>query len=126
MPKVDLEKAFVLWMPREPATEEERATWIPHVDVYEVDIVAGWETAKLCYAVIQDRAGGKSKTAPRAWLRAARPVSLTEEYAARLAAVETREEGAALVKEIKARGMWDGILAGEAHAAALRLEKTSK
>lgn len=126
MPKVSLETAMILWMPREPATEEERAVWTPRVDVYEVDIEAGWRTAQLCYAVIQDRAGGKSKGTPRAWLREARPVTLTEEYAAKLAAVETRQEGATIVKEIKARGLWDTILAGEAHAAAIRIENSSK
>jgi hypothetical protein len=126
MPAVSFETAFVLWMPREPATPEEAIGWTPHVDVYEVDIAAGWETAKLCYAVIQDRAGGKSKNAPRAWLRPARDVTLTETYAAKFAAVETREEGAALVKEAKSKGLWSEILAGEARAAAERLENSSK
>lgn len=124
MPKVDLEKAFILWMPREPATPEERAGWEPHVDVYEVDIVAGWETAKLCHAVIGDRAGGKRKGEPRAWLRPARSLTDTEMYAARIAAVETREDGAALVKEIKGKGLWSPELAGEARAAAIRLESS--
>lgn len=126
MPKVDLETAFILWMPREPATPEERAGWEPHVDVYEVDIKAGWETAKLCHAVIQDRAGGKRKSEPRAWLRPARDLTATEMYAARLAAVETREDGVALVKEIKAKGLYSEILAAEARAAAVRLENSSK
>lgn len=126
MPPVDLAKAFILWMPREPVDAEKEPGWTPHVDVYEVDIEAGWETAKLCYAVINDRAGGKNKSAPRAWLRPAREITLTESYAARFAAVETRQEGAALVAEAKSKGLWSEILAGEAHAAAIRLENSSK
>ena len=120
MPKVDLEKALVLWMPREPVNPD--PAWTPHVDVFEVDIEAGWKTAQLCHAVIQDRAGGKAKGSPRAWLRPAPPISETEIYAAEFAAMETREDGMRLVKEVKAKGLWNQIIAAEAHAAAKRLE----
>jgi hypothetical protein len=125
MPKVDLDVALILWMPREPATEEERAGWKPYVDVYEVDIRAGWETAKLCREVVKQRSAGKRKGSPRAWLRAAPAVSETQEYAARLAEVETRADGAAIVAEIKRKGLWSGVLASEARIAAERLENSS-
>lgn len=122
MPKVDLDTALILWMPREPI--EPDPAWKPHVDVYEVDIKAGWETAKLCRAVVEQRSAGKRKGSPRAWLREAPAITETQEYAARLAAVETRAEGAALVAEIKRKGLWSAILADEAKTAAERLENS--
>jgi hypothetical protein len=116
MPPVSKSVGMVLWMPKEHPSGE------PSVDVYEVDIEAGWKTAKLAYEVVIDRAGGKRARDPRAWLRKAPPATLTEQYAARFAAVESRAEGSALVAEAKARGVWDAILAGEAQAAMERLE----
>lgn len=119
MPPVSKMVGLVLWMPKEHPSGE------PQVDVYEVDIEAGWKTAKLAREVVLDRAGGKSAKNPRAWLRPAAPVTLTEQYAARFAAVESRTEGSALVAEAKAKGVWSAILAGEAQTAMERLEKTS-
>jgi hypothetical protein len=117
MPAVSKTVGMVLWMPKE------HPSGTPAVDVYEVDIEAGWKTAKLAREVVLDRAGGKRAKEPRAWLRKAAPVTLTEQYAARFAAVESRTEGSALVAEAKARGVWDAILAGEAQTAMKRLEK---
>ncbi len=108
--------AFVLWMPKEHPSGE------PAVDVYEVDIVAGWRTAQLCFEVIGDRRGGKSAKSPRAWLRKAPDMTLTERYAARFAAVDSMAEGSALVEEAKKAGVWNIVLAEEAQAARKRLE----
>lgn len=117
MPKgLSQDLGFVLWMPREHPSGE------PAVDVYEVDIAAGWRTAQLCFEVIQDRRGGKSAKTPRAWVRQAPSITLTERFAARFASVDTREEGSRLVAEAKAAGVWNIVLAEEAQAAMRRLE----
>lgn len=118
MPKVSLDVAHVLWMPKE------HPSGVPAVDVYEVDIQAGYKTAQLAREVVLDRRGGKSAKKPRAWLREAPSVTETERYAARFAAVSTREEGAALVKECKEKRVWNVILAEEAQTAAKRLEES--
>lgn len=115
MPKVSHEVAHVLWMPRE------HPSGVPAVDVYEVDIVAGWKTAQLAREVVLDRRGGKTVKNPRAWLREAPGVSETEQYAARFAAVSTLAEGSALVAEVKGKGLWNVILAEEAQTAAKRV-----
>jgi hypothetical protein len=117
MPPVSKEIGFVLWMPRNHPSGE------PAVDVYEVDLIAGWRTAQLAREVVVDRSGGKSKTKPRAWLRDAPPVTLTEQYAARFAAVATVSEGRALIEEAKKAKVWSVILADEAARAKSRLEK---
>lgn len=115
MPPVSLERALVLWMPRETDDGE------PRVDVYTVDIEAGWETARTAYMVVQDRAAAKSVRNPRAWLRPAPPVTATERYAARFLAVETLAEGRALVEEAKAAGVWSWELRDCAQLAHDRL-----
>jgi hypothetical protein len=117
MPKVSIETAFVLWMPKEHPSGE------PAVDVYEVDIEAGWRTAQLAREVVLDRRGGKSATVPRARLREAPSVTETERYAARFAAVSSLAEGSALVAEAKAKRVWNIVLAEEARTAKERLEK---
>jgi hypothetical protein len=122
MPPVDRSIGFVLWMPRCPKRPEDAVGWEPHVDVYEVDIEAGWKTAQLAREVVLDRRGGKSVRNPRAWLREVAPVTETEKYAARFAAVSTTEEGAALVAECRQKGLWSPILAGEAKVAAERMK----
>jgi len=116
MPKVSLDIAFVLWMPRE------HPSGTPAVDVYEVDIKAGLRTAELAREIVLDRRGGKQAKNPRAWLREAPAVTATEQYAARFAAVSTPAEGSALVAECKKAGVWNVILAEEALAAKKRLE----
>lgn len=123
MPPVSKEIAHVLWMPREPVDPLAEPDWRPHVDVYEVDIVAGWKTAKLAREIVIDRAGGKAAKSPRAWLRHAPDVTLTEQYAARFAAVDTAAEGRALVAECKRVGVWSVVLADEAARAKSRIEK---
>jgi hypothetical protein len=121
MPVVSQELALVLWMPRppEPGTEE-AIGWDPHVDIYEVDIREGWETAKRAYGVVKDRARAKS-VKPGAWLRPAPDITEQERYAARFAAVSTLAEGSALVRECQDRGIYDPILAAEARKAYARV-----
>lgn len=110
MPPVRQDVALVLWMPRGGT----------NVDVYEVDIVAGWETAKRAYAVVRDRSAGKSG---RAWLRPAPPVTEMEQYAAMFAGVDSFAEGRALVDECKRKGIWSQMLADSAALAVARLTK---
>lgn len=119
MPPVDRETAFALWMPRKPDDPEQAAEWEPRVDVLELDIVQGWKSAKLAYEIVQDRASGRTG----ARLRKAPSVTLTEQYAARFAAVETLAEGSALVAEARKAGVWDEILAGCARAAHARIAR---
>ncbi len=109
MPPVRQDLAVVLWMPRGGTS----------VDVLEVDIVKGWETARLARKVVQDR----QDKAPRAWLRPAPPVTETEQYAARFAGVDSHAEGRALTEECKRRGLWSPMLADAAEVALLRLGK---
>lgn len=116
MPPVSRETALILWMPRVEGTDEE-----PHVDIWEVDTVAGWETAKRAHEVVKDRARAKSAKNPGAWLRPAPPVTDLERYAARFAAVETIAEGSQLVQEARAAGVWCEALAQTARAAYERV-----
>jgi len=117
MPKVDLAIGHVLWMPRE------HPSGISAVDVYDVDIMAGWETAQLARKIVLDRAGGKGKRDPRGWKRGAPIATLTEKFAARFAAVDTIEDGGALVREAKAAGVWSPILADCATEAKARITR---
>jgi len=110
MPPVRQDVALVLWMPRGGTT----------VDVFEVDIVAGWETAKRAYEVVQDRSTAKRG---RAWLRPAPPVTETERYAAMFAGVDSFREGRLLVDECKGKGLWSPVLADAAELAVARLSK---
>lgn len=115
MPPVSQDIGMILWMPRE--TEDGQ----PWVDVYEVDLVAGWETARRAYEVVKDRSAAKSARGPRAWLRQAAPATLTEQYAARYAALDSLEDGRALGLEAVAAGAWDATLAVVAKRAYDRL-----
>lgn len=110
MPKVRQDVALVLWMPRGSTS----------VEVYEVDIVAGWATAQHAYQVVQDRSAAKKG---RAWLRPAPPVTETEQYAARFAGVDSLAEGRALVAECRQKGVWSQMLADSAALAVARLTK---
>jgi hypothetical protein len=110
MPKVRRDVALVLWMPRDSTV----------VEVHEVDIVAGWQTARHAYAVVQDRSAAKKG---RAWLRPAPPVTVTETYAALFAAVDSLAEGRALVAECKRKGVWSQALADSAGQAVDRLTR---
>lgn len=134
MPPVSREVGMVLWMPRPICPEPECGQTAPcaahpevsrnvepQVEVYELDLIKGWATARRAFEVVRDRAEAKSLKSERAWLRKAAPVSLTERYAAKFAAVETRAEGSALVAEAQAKGVWDEVLASAAQAAAARL-----
>jgi hypothetical protein len=118
MPPVSRETALILWMPRVEAEEQPTE---PHVDVWEVDTVEGWETAKRAYEVVQDRARAKSAKNPGAWLRPAPPATDVERYAARFAAVETIAEGSKLVKEARDVGVWCEALAESARMAYERI-----
>lgn len=110
MPPVRQDVALVLWMPRGSRT----------VDVFEVDIAAGWKTAQHAYTVVKDRSAGKKG---RAWLRIAPPVSTVEQYAAMFAGVDSLKEGRALVAECQAKGIWCQPLADSAQLAVDRLTK---
>jgi hypothetical protein len=110
MPPVSREVGMVLHMPRDE--------W--EVQVWEVDLVAGWKTACRAFEIVRDRALAKSVN-PGAWLRAAPPVSEVERYAARFAAVETLAEGRQLVAEARGAGVWCEALATTAKLAHDRL-----
>lgn len=115
MPPVSKEIGLVLWMPR--VTEDGQ----PRVDVYEVDTVKGYETAKLAYKIVKDRSAAKTVKNPRMWLRPARPMTETERYAALFAGVETMQEGRKLTEEARSKGLWSPELAGAANAALDRI-----
>lgn len=110
-PAVSREVAMVLWMPRERE----------HVEVREVDIVAGWRTARRARDVVLDRAAAKSTRSPRAWLRPAKPPSEVAAYARRFAEVESVREGRALSVEIRERGLWCEIIEDASNRALTRL-----
>lgn len=116
MPTVRQDVALVLWMPRVHPSGE------PAVDVYEVDIAAGWETAKHAYKIVKDRSAAKK----RGWLRPAPPVTETERYAALFASVDSAAEGRALVAEVRQKGLWGPVLADCATAARDRLLTVTK
>lgn len=130
MPKVDLRTAMVLWMPRVPPCvygctgDCDHAPGEPIVDVYEVDVEKGWATAELCYRVVKDRAQAKNATTPRGRIRLANAITDTERYAAMFAGCESLQEGQALVKEAKAKGLWGPVLGDAAKAAHQRLTLT--
>lgn len=130
MPKVDLKTAMVLWMPRVPPCvygctgDCEHPPGEPIVDVYEVDVEKGWATAELCYQVVKDRAQAKNATAPRGRLRVATQMTDTERYAALFAGCDSIQEGQALVKEAKEKGLWGLVLGDSATQAYQRLTST--
>lgn len=121
MPPVSREVGFTLWMPRE--RPDAAGNWVPahEVDVYEVDLVKGWATAQRAYEVVQDRAAAKSVKGGRAWRRNAPYATLTEQYAARFAAVDTLEDGRRLVAQARAEGVWGPVLADCAQQAYARI-----
>ncbi|MFL6145604.1 MAG: hypothetical protein ACJ72N_27550 [Labedaea sp.] len=121
MPPVSQETALILWMPRQPDDPEALAAWEPHVDVWEVDTVEGWETAKRAHEVVKDRARAKNAKNPGAWLRPAPPVTDLERYAGRFAAVDTIAEGSQLVQEARDAGVWCEALAATARQAYERV-----
>ena len=109
---------MVLWMPREHPSGE------PAVDIYNVDIAAGWRTAQRAFEVVKDRSAAKSVANPRGWLRDAPSVSETERYAAMFAGIDSIAEGRALVAEVKRKGLWSPALADAARSAHERLTPT--
>lgn len=118
MPPVDKSLAFVLWMPRE------HPSGVPAVDVHEIDIKAGWKTARLAREVVLDRAAAKAVRNPRGWVRQAPAITPTEHYAALFASVASKAEGRALVAEVQAKGLWGPVLADVANQALRRLTST--
>lgn len=115
MPQVSQDIGMVLWMPR--LTEDGQ----PKVDVYEVNTVAGYETAKLAHKIVKDRSAAKTVKNPRMWLRAASPITETERYAALFAGVETVAEGRKLTEEARGKGLWCPELASCASLALQRI-----
>lgn len=120
MPTVSRDVAMVLWMPRD-APKGHVGPWEPHVDVYEVDVRTGWETAKLGRRVTEDRSAAKSARRPRARLRPCPEPTEVEAYAARYAAVESLDEGRLLSLEVRAKGLWCPPLQQAANKAFERL-----
>jgi hypothetical protein len=121
MPPVSQDVAYVLHMPRDPDPgTEEAKTWEPRVDVWEVDIREGWQTAKRAREVVLDRKKAKS-VEPGAWLRPAPEPTETERYAARFAAVGTLAEGSTLVQECIKKGIYGPELVQCAKLAYARI-----
>jgi hypothetical protein len=100
MPPVNQERALVAWMPWEHPSGD------PEVDIYEVDIVRGWEALQTAHAAYNLRAAAKAKGDPWGWVRPAPRVSLVEAYGARLRDASTRAEGSAVYAEATAAGVW--------------------
>jgi hypothetical protein len=119
MPPVDQEVGIIMWMPR--CNPDGTPLAEPFVEVREIDLVAGWETAKLAHQIVRDRSAAKSTKNPRSWVRSAPMVTETEKFAARFAACETSQEGMALVAEAKRAGVWSPVLADEAKKARDRI-----
>lgn len=115
MPPVNQDIAMALWVPRRDDGEE------PIAEVWEVDIVAGWKTARQALEIVRDRAAAKSESKPRGWLRAAAPASAYEVWAARFAGVDTVADGRRLVAEAQEAGVWDAAMARAAQAAYDRI-----
>lgn len=116
MPPVSRDVALALWMPRETEDGE------PRVDVWEVDIRRGWKTAQQAFRVVQDRKDGKT----RARLRPAPEATETERWAARFASVDSMADGARLVQEARAAGVYTEALAESAKLAAERILTSTK
>lgn len=121
MPRVNQERALVAWMPWEHPAGEVNPEQLHRVDMYEVDIVKGWEALQLAHQVFDLRAAARRKTDPWGWLRPAPRVSLMEEYARRLRDVSTREEGTQVYREAMEAGVWGPELEEIAAESANRL-----
>lgn len=119
MPVVDQAVGLLLWMPRIDPEDEDQE---PRVDVYEADLERGWATIQLAHAVVEERKAAKSVKSPRAWMRPAAPISETERWAARFAAVDTLAEGSRLVAAARTAGVWGEALAQSARLAYERLK----
>lgn len=122
MPKLDQELGHVMHMPQELGEDGQPQP----VQILNIDLVTGWRTAQRAYEVVRDRAEAKSAGTLRACVRELPAPALTvvrtvEEYAARFATVATKEEGRALVAEIKRAGMWVPELRACSKKAAARL-----
>ena len=100
MPPVNQERALVAWMPWEHPSGH------PEVDIYEVDIVRGWEALQVAHTVYGLRASAKAKKDPWGWMRPVPRQGLLEAYAARLRDVSTRSEASAVYAEATAAEVW--------------------
>lgn len=110
MPKVSLDVAHVLWMPRDG----------DHVDVWDVDINEGWEIAKLARQVVLKRSIAKSTARPLARISSSFATDI-EKMVARFAMAETLEDGRRLVAEAKDLGLWREVVSDAAKAAHNRI-----
>lgn len=122
MPKLDQEVGHVMHMPQELGEDGKPQ----EVQILNIDLVKGWETAQRAYEVAQDRSEAKRVGTLRSCVRPLPAPALTvvrtvEEYAARFATVATNEEGRQLVREVKRAGMWCPELAACSKKAAARL-----
>lgn len=100
MPPVNQERALVAWMPWEHPSGN------PDVDIYEVDIVRGWEAVQKAHEVYNLRAEAKRKGEPWGWLRPVPRIGLVEAYGARLRDVGTREEASQVYAAAVEAGAW--------------------
>jgi hypothetical protein len=115
MPVVSQDVAAVLHMPRVEGDEE------PRVDIHQRDLAAGWETARLAYRIVLDRADAKNKSGRGTRLWPAAPITDVERYAARFQTVESHRDGSALVRECQALGIWGPELEATARLALIRI-----
>jgi hypothetical protein len=125
MPPVNQERALVAWMPWEHPAGEIDATQLHRVDMYEVDIVKGWETMLQAHKVFDLRAAAKRKGESWGWLRPIPRASLIEEYARRLRDISTPDEGSAVYAEATAAGVWGPELQEIADESLARLQLTA-
>ena len=100
MPPVNQERALVAWMPWEA---EEGAS---PVEMYEVNLLEGWETLKLAHQVHARRAAAKRKSEAWGWLRTPPRAGIVEAYAKRLHEAVTRADASAIYAEASGVGVW--------------------
>lgn len=99
-PRFSYNVGYVVHLPVDGDVDPESSTFGQNVvHLLEADLRKGWETALLAYKVVKDRAEAKS-VAGLACRRVTPEISEIERYAVWLAAVETPEEGSALLAEI--------------------------
>jgi hypothetical protein len=100
MPPVNQERALVAWMPWEHPTGN------PEVDIYEVDILKGWDALQTAHQVYGLRSKAKAKADAWGWLRPVPRQGLLEAYGARLRDAATATDASAIYAEAVEAGVW--------------------
>lgn len=114
--EIERTQGAALWCP----PVEHSPTGGLHVEVKRLDLERGWDTVLLARRNVLRRSEAKSTkqaVSGGAW----KPVDLVEVYGRRFADVATVDEGSALVRECRARGVWCPELEQSAQAAARRI-----